>query len=61
MLTLAGCEPGVNQGPGVDSLERYIYLHGTNDEGRIGRPVSHGCVRLTNDDIVTVFDQVPQP
>src|SRR6185295_20317883 len=48
VLTLQGLEPGVNQGPGVDSLERYIYLHGTNHEDRLGTPASHGCVRLSN-------------
>jgi len=58
ILTLTGCEPGLNQGPGVDSLARYIYLHGTNDEAHIGEPVSHGCVRLTNVDIVQVFDLI---
>lgn len=58
VLTLTGCEPGLNQGPGVDSEARYIYLHGTNDEAHIGEPVSHGCVRLTNADIVQVFDLI---
>ncbi len=60
ILTLAGCEVGLNQGPGVDSLARYIYLHGTNHEQHIGQPVSHGCVRLTNSDICDVFDQVEE-
>jgi lipoprotein-anchoring transpeptidase ErfK/SrfK len=60
ILTLAGCEPGFNQGPGVDSEERYIYLHGTNDEGRLGEAVSHGCVRLSNADICEVFDLVEE-
>jgi len=60
ILTLAGCEPGLNQGPGIDSQERYIYLHGTNDEQHIGEPVSHGCVRLTNADICDVFDQIQE-
>jgi UDP-N-acetylmuramate--alanine ligase len=58
VLTLTGLEPGVNQGPGVDSLERYIYLHGTNHESELGRPTSHGCVRLANEDVVALFDQV---
>ena len=49
ILTLDGLEDGVNRGAGRDSLERYIYLHGTNHEGLLGRPVSHGCVRLSND------------
>ncbi len=58
ILTLAGCEPGLNRGPGVDSRARHIYLHGTNDESRLGQPVSHGCIRLGNADIVAVFDQI---
>ncbi|MCB1185254.1 L,D-transpeptidase, partial [bacterium] len=58
VLTLDGCEPGVNSGPGVDSLARYIYLHGTNHEDRLGEPVSHGCIRLGNADVVDVCDRV---
>jgi len=58
ILTLAGCEPGLNQGPGVDSRERFIYLHGTNDEAHIGTPVSHGCVRLTNAAVQEVFELI---
>jgi len=56
VLTLAGEEPGKNKGGDVDSLARYIYIHGTNDEEHIGKPESHGCVRLKNDDVVRVFD-----
>ena len=55
ILTLDGLEEGVNRGPGHDSLERYIYLHGTNHEPLLGRPVSHGCVRLSNADICCLF------
>jgi UDP-N-acetylmuramate-alanine ligase/lipoprotein-anchoring transpeptidase ErfK/SrfK len=55
VLTLEGLEPGVNAGPGCDSLERYIYLHGTNHEAELGRPASHGCIRLANADIETLF------
>jgi UDP-N-acetylmuramate--alanine ligase len=55
ILTLAGLEEGVNRGQGCDSLARYIYLHGTNHEAMLGRPVSHGCVRLSNSDIVQLF------
>lgn len=58
ILTLAGCQDGVNRGPGVDSLARYIYLHGTNHEDRIGEPCSHGCVRLRRADMVALFDCV---
>ncbi|MCP4570853.1 MAG: L,D-transpeptidase [bacterium] len=56
VITLRGLEPGVNAGPGVDSQNRYIYLHGTNHEDRIGQPVSHGCIRLRNRDVVELFD-----
>ena len=58
ILTLTGLEAGVNQGSGVDSLSRYIYLHGTNQENRIGQPVSHGCIRLSNRDVIDLFNQV---
>lgn len=58
VLTLAGLEDGVNRGPGVDSTARYIYLHGTNAEDRLGTPCSHGCVRMASADVVTLFDLV---
>lgn len=55
VLTLDGSEPGVNKGPGVDSRARFIYLHGTNQEARLGEAVSHGCIRLSNADIAALF------
>lgn len=58
ILWLAGLEPGVNQGPGCDSLERYIYFHGTNQESRLGTPDSSGCIRLSNADVARLFDLV---
>jgi UDP-N-acetylmuramate--alanine ligase len=58
VVTLEGLEDGVNRGPGRDSLARYIYLHGTNHENEIGRPVSHGCVRMRNDDVIALFENV---
>jgi L,D-transpeptidase YbiS len=58
ILWLQGLEPGVNRGGGVDTLRRFIYIHGTADESRIGQPVSHGCIRMRNDDIVALFDRV---
>jgi UDP-N-acetylmuramate--alanine ligase len=58
VLTLAGLEEGVNRGPGHDSLERYIYIHGTNHERDLGRPASHGCVRMSNADVLALFDRV---
>lgn len=58
VITLDGLEDGVNRGPGVDSAARYIYLHGTNAEERLGTPCSHGCVRLASADVITLFDLV---
>ena len=58
ILTLDGLEDGVNRGAGRDSLERYIYLHGTNHEDLLGRPASHGCVRLSNDHVCQLFDRM---
>ena len=58
VLTLAGRQDGINRGPGVDSLARTIYLHGTNHEDRIGEPCSGGCVRLRRGDIIELFDLV---
>lgn len=58
ILHLEGLEDGVNRGPGIDSFERCIYIHGTNHEDRIGTPCSHGCVRMRNADIIRLFDVV---
>lgn len=60
ILTLDGLEEGVNRGPGHDSLSRYIYVHGTNHEGLLGRPVSHGCVRVGNADMIDLFERVSE-
>lgn len=56
ILTLDGLEDGVNRGPGCDSRERYIYIHGSNHEEHIGRPASCGCVRMSNADVTALFD-----
>lgn len=58
ILRLQGCEPGFNLGEGCDSYDRFIYIHGTTDEQRLGQPVSHGCVRMANSDVIELFDQV---
>lgn len=58
ILWLDGLEPGINQGNGVDTYDRYIYIHGTNEEGRIGQAVSHGCIRMKNSDVIELFDRV---
>jgi len=58
ILHLKGLEPEVNSGEGIDSYERGIFIHGTHEEGLIGTPASKGCVRLTNDDIMDLFEKV---
>lgn len=59
ILWLSGLEPGVNQGDGVDSHERYIYIHGTANEASVGRPTSMGCIRMRNADVIELYQQVP--
>ena len=58
ILWLTGCEPGVNRGGAVDTLRRYIYLHGCPDDCAMGVPLSHGCVRMANADVIDLFDRV---
>ncbi len=58
LLWLQGQEPGLNSGDGVDSYDRYIYIHGTNEEGLIGQPASQGCIRMKNTDIIELFEMV---
>lgn len=58
ILWLRGLEPGVNRGGNVDTHGRYVYIHGTNHEDRIGEPLSAGCVLMRNLDIVELYDQV---
>jgi hypothetical protein len=55
ILWLDGCERGLNRGGDMDSHARYIYIHGTAHEDRIGTPDSHGCVRMRNADIAVLF------
>ena len=58
ILWLRGLEEGRNQGGFVDTESRYIYIHGTPEEDRIGQPASHGCIRMRNDDVIELFDLV---
>jgi UDP-N-acetylmuramate--alanine ligase len=60
ILRLEGLEQGINKGAGVDSYERYIYIHGTGREDLIGTPLSHGCVVLRNHDVIRLFDIVKE-
>ena len=56
VIWLGGTEDGVNRGGEVDSLSRYIYIHGTPQSEGIGVPRSHGCIRMRNDDVIALFD-----
>lgn len=58
ILWLSGCEPGRNRLGEVDSMRRYIYIHGTPDSEPMGVPFSHGCIRMRNDDVIRLFDMV---
>lgn len=58
ILWLKGLEKGINSGAGIDSYKRYIYIHGTDEEGQLGKPVSHGCIRMGNYEVIELFDQV---
>jgi hypothetical protein len=58
ILWLRGLEPGVNLGGDVDTYSRYVYIHGTNHDARIGEPLSAGCVVMGNLDIVELYEEV---
>jgi len=60
ILRLEGLEEGINRGPGVDSRERYVYIHGTNHEDLVGTPFTHGCLTLRNTDMADLFERVRQ-
>ena len=58
ILWLSGCEVGFNRLGGVDTMRRYIYIHGSPDSVQMGQPGSIGCIRMRNADIVELFDRV---
>ena len=63
ILWLDGLEPGINKGKdrdgnNVDTHSRYIYIHGTDEEGRLGKAASHGCIRMANREVIELFDLV---
>jgi lipoprotein-anchoring transpeptidase ErfK/SrfK len=59
ILWLCGKEPGYNRWGSCDTMRRYIYIHGTPDETPMGKPGSHGCVRMRNADLLELFELVP--
>ena len=58
ILWLDGLEEGINKGKGVDSFNRYIYIHGTHEEGLIGTKASHGCIRMFNNDVIKLYNLI---
>ncbi len=59
ILWLSGTEVGVNRLGEVDTMQRYIYIHGTPDNVVLGQPGSHGCIRMRNSDVIALFNMVP--
>ena len=55
---LEGLEKGKNKGRGIDSYKRYIYIHGTSEEGRLGSPASHGCIRMKNKEVIDLYNLI---
>src|SRR6202008_479085 len=59
ILWLSGCAPGFNRLGDVDTMRRYVYIHGSHDKAEMGKPGSIGCVRMRGADIIELFDLVP--
>lgn len=59
ILWLSGCEPGFNRLGELDTMRRYVYIHGSPETAEMGKPGSHGCIRMRNADIVELFEQIP--
>jgi lipoprotein-anchoring transpeptidase ErfK/SrfK len=59
IMWLDGQEEGLNKGEGIDSFDRYIYIHGTHEEGLLGQPASKGCIRMFNADVVELYEMLP--
>ncbi len=58
ILWLDGLEDELNKGEGIDSYKRFIYIHGTSEEGRLGTPSSHGCIRMKNKAVIELYDKI---
>ncbi|HRF62443.1 MAG TPA: L,D-transpeptidase [Candidatus Competibacter sp.] len=58
ILWLTGLEPGRNRGGECDTLRRFIYIHGCPDTAPLGVPLSHGCIRMHNQDLLALFEEV---
>ena len=60
IIWLDGLENGINKGEGVDSYSRYIYIHGTPEEWLLGEKASKGCIRMSNKDVIELFNLVEE-
>ncbi len=58
ILWLSGCQPGFNRLGRVDTMRRYIYIHGAPDDVALGKPGSSGCIRMRNRDLLALYDMV---
>ena len=58
IMWLTGEESKINKGENIDSYNRYIYIHGTSEEGKIGQPASHGCIRMKNEDVLNLYNKI---
>lgn len=58
ILRLEGVEEGVNRGGDVDTFARFIYIHGSPDDVQMGQPGSHGCIRMSNADVMDLYEKV---
>ncbi|NBV25039.1 MAG: L,D-transpeptidase [Proteobacteria bacterium] len=59
ILWLDGLDPGFNRGGELDTFKRYIYIHGFGDQAGLGRPASHGCVHLSDNDLIPLYELLP--
>ena len=59
ILWLSGCEAGFNRLGDRDTMRRYVYIHGSPENAEMGKPGSHGCIRMRNADIVELFELIP--
>jgi hypothetical protein len=58
IIRLSGLEDDINKGGDVDTYNRYIYIHGTPHTNKLGKPQSHGCIRMADEDVITLFDSI---
>lgn len=58
ILWLSGMEPGYNRLGNVDTMRRYIYIHGSPDTAEMGKPGSRGCIRMHGKDIIDLYDRI---